>query len=372
MKILHVESGRNLYGGAGQVMYLVRGLGERGIDNVLACPPGSAIADAMAGAGRGWRTVELAMKGDLDLGLVSRLARLIRTEAPDVVHIHSRRGADTMGALAARRAGVPVVLSRRVEHMERWPVLELKLALAHRVVAISRGIYQLLLARGLAPARLSLALDAVDMAAFQRPIPRAQFNRQFGLPAGTIVIGVVAQLTPPKGHTYLIEALPGVLREHPALRVLLFGKGPKEAVLKEQVRSLELEDVVQFCGYRHDIAELIGCFDIMAHPAISEGLGVALLEAASAGVPIVTCGVGGIPEVVIDGVTGRAVPPANPAKLADALRGLLAQPAEARKLAAAALQHVEQHFSLSAMIDGNLAAYRKLLTREGTEQRHGR
>ena len=76
LKILHVEAGRNLYGGAGQVVYLVRGLAARGVDNVLACPQGSAVAEAMGNSGKGWRTVQLRMKGDLDFGLVGRLTKL--------------------------------------------------------------------------------------------------------------------------------------------------------------------------------------------------------------------------------------------------------------------------------------------------------
>ncbi|MEL7447893.1 MAG: glycosyltransferase family 4 protein [Pseudomonadota bacterium] len=361
MKTLHIESGRHLYGGAGQVVYLVRELGKRGIDSVLACPPGSAIADIMRGAGPGWRTVEVPMGGDVDVGLMGRLKELIHTERPDVVHIHSRRGADTFGALAARRSGVPVLLSRRVEHMERWPVLELKLALADRVVAISRGIHGLLLGRGLKADKLGFAPDAVDIPAFQSPMPRTEFDQRFDVAPGVKVIGVVAQLTPPKGHTHLVDALPDVVAANPNVQVLFFGKGPKEAVLREQVSQLGLDAVVRFCGFHDDIAQLLGCFDVLAHPAISEGLGVALLEAASAGVPIVTCAVGGIPEVVIDGETGRAVPPGDAPALAAALNSLLADPELAGRYASAALAHVEENFSLRAMVDGNVAAYHHLL-----------
>ena len=163
-----------------------------------------------------------------------------------------------MGALAARRAGVPVLLSRRVEHMERWPVLELKLALADRVIAISRGINALLLQRGLRENKLVCIRDAVDVQAYQAPMARAAFNRLFDLPNEAIVVGVVAQLTPPKGHTYLLDALPPLVSEFPALRVLLFGRGPKEPQLRQQVQAGGLENVVRFCGYRTDMPALMG------------------------------------------------------------------------------------------------------------------
>ena len=104
MKVLHVESGRYLYGGARQVLYILEGLKARGVDNLLACPPGSDIAKA---AGAAAQVFEVPMAGDADVGLVLRLRRLIQRERPHLVHLHSRRGADLFGGLAAERV-VPV------------------------------------------------------------------------------------------------------------------------------------------------------------------------------------------------------------------------------------------------------------------------
>ena len=89
MKVLHVEAGMNLYGGASQVAWLLQGLQRHGVESVLVCPGGSAIAGKL----QGWsgRIHEIPMSGDLDLGLIWRLKRLIRTERPDIVHLHSRR-----------------------------------------------------------------------------------------------------------------------------------------------------------------------------------------------------------------------------------------------------------------------------------------
>ena len=111
MKVLHVEAGMHLYGGALQVVFLLRGLKARGVDSVLACPTGSAIA---AEAAPHARVVEMKMSGDADVGLTGRLRALIRAERPDVVHLHSRRGSDLWGALAGKLEGVPEVLIPRL------------------------------------------------------------------------------------------------------------------------------------------------------------------------------------------------------------------------------------------------------------------
>ncbi len=100
MHVLHLESGQRLYGGARQVLYLIDGLADQGVDSTLVCPVGSEIA--VAGKSLGLPVRELPMHGALDLGFILRFRRLIGQLEPDVIHVHSRRGGDTMGGLAAR------------------------------------------------------------------------------------------------------------------------------------------------------------------------------------------------------------------------------------------------------------------------------
>ena len=121
MRLLHLEAGKHLYGGALQVLLLVEGLERRGIQNLLVVPKGSEVAEEAARRGLPVQTVPMA--GEADLLFPVRFFRLIRSAAPDLVHLHSRRGADTLGALGARWAGVPVVLTRRVDNPEpSWAV----------------------------------------------------------------------------------------------------------------------------------------------------------------------------------------------------------------------------------------------------------
>ncbi|MGV3742052.1 MAG: glycosyltransferase, partial [Burkholderiaceae bacterium] len=143
MRILHVEAGKHYYGGARQVAYIVEGLAGRGVDNILACPVNAEIANAV---GASAKIHEISMHGDADAGMAFRLAKLIRAEKPDLVHLHSRRGADLWGGVAARMAGVPCVLSRRVDNPEaRW-LVALKYRLYDHVITISEGIRDVLLA----------------------------------------------------------------------------------------------------------------------------------------------------------------------------------------------------------------------------------
>jgi glycosyltransferase involved in cell wall biosynthesis len=358
VKVLHVEGGSNLYGGARQVLYLLEGLQRRQIRNVLACRPHSAISQL---AGRFAEVRPIPMGGDLDLTLVPRLYRLIRAERPDVVHLHSRIGADVMGGIACRLAGVPVVHSRRQDNPEpRW-VVALKYRLHDRVIAISEGIAGVLLAEGLAPAKVRCVRSAVAPEADQRPCDRAWFARQLSVPEHSRVVGVVAQLIPRKGHDLLLDALPSLLPTFPDLHVVFFGKGPREAELRATIVRLGLEGRVRLAGFRTDLPRILPCLALVVHPALMEGLGVSLLQAATAAVPIVASRAGGIPEAVRDGVNGLLVPPGDAGALAEAMGRLLGDPALARAMGEAGRRLMQEEFSVDAMVEGNLRVYREVL-----------
>ena len=358
MRVLHVEAGRHLYGGAQQVVYLLRGLVARGVSNQLACPRGSAIAGA---AGPFAEIHAMPMGGDLDLTLVIRLLRLIRRCRPDIVHLHSRAGADLLGGLAARLAGVPAVCSRRVDNPERRCWAALKYRLHDRVIAISDGIGQVLLASGLPPEKLRVVRSAIDCGLFEPPCERSRVCARLGAPVQSRLLGVVAQLIPRKGHRFLIHALPALTQDFPDLCMVFFGQGPEEAALRAQVVAARLDDRVLFVGFRDDLPEILPCLELLVHPALMEGLGVSLLQAACAGVPVVASAVGGIPEAVRDGVNGLLVPPGDTAALAAAIKQLLADPALAARLGQNGQRLVREEFSVETMVDGNLAVYREML-----------
>ena len=358
MKILHVEAGKHLYGGARQVLYIAEGLATRGVDNLLACPSGSEMSRQQPA---GVRVLPMKMGGDGDIGLALRLARLIRAEKPDLVHLHSRRGADTWGGLAAKLAGVPCVLSRRVDNPESRLAVAIKYRLYDHVITISEGIRQVLLGEGLAPGKVSCVRSAVDATPYLVPVEGAAFRAEFGLPADALVAGVVAQLIPRKGHRYLLAALPGLLQRYPALQVLIFGQGPLEAELRAEVAKHGLADVVHFTGFRHDLARWIGGLDMLVHPADMEGLGVSLLQASAAGVPIITSRAGGLPEAVQDEVTGILCPPGDVPALTAAVARLAADPALRRRFGAAGRARILAEFSIAGMVEGNLNIYRQVL-----------
>ncbi len=357
MRVLHVEGGRNFYGGAHQILLLMEGLKARGIENVLACRIGSDLAKVAAPLAE---VHAIRMEGDLDVGLIRRLYQVIRLSQPDILHLHSRIGADVMGGIAGRLAGIPVIHSRRQDNPESRIAVALKYRLHDRVVAISEAIGRVLRSEGLPAEKLRCVLDAVEITPRVDEPDRAWFRKALSIPDGAPVLGVIAQLIHRKGHAVLLEAMPQIIEQHPDVRVFFFGKGPLDEALSASICAQGLEQNVILAGFRNDLDRILPCLDVVVHPALREGMGVSLLQASLAQVPIVATAVGGIPEAVQEGVTGLLVPPQDPVSLAAAILQLLADPALRLQFGRDGRAWVEHGFSADRMVDGNLAVYREL------------
>jgi glycosyltransferase involved in cell wall biosynthesis len=358
VKVLHVETGRNLYGGALQVVHLINGLKNRGVSNILVCTAGSPMEQGARGADR---VYPLPMAGDLDIRFIWRLRRIIKRERPDILHLHSRRGADTLGGVAAKLSRAKSVLSRRVDNPEHPLVARLKYALYDRVITISEGIGEVLIKEGVPGGKIDCVHSAVDAGLYTGKCDGEWFRKEFGMPSRFRTVGMVAQFIERKGHRYLLSAVPDVLNSMPQVKFVFFGKGPLEEKLRGLCRSLNIDDSVRFAGFREDLERVLPCLDVLVHPAEMEGLGVSLLQAAASGVPVVATRVGGIPEIVRDGVNGLLIPPRNPEAISEAVIKLLGDPERARAMGAEGRRIVREEFSIEAMVEGNLKVYEKLL-----------
>ena len=359
MKVLHVETGRHFLGGPQQVIYLIDALNEQGVENILVCPPDSGI-DTVARQ-HGIRVQNLFCAGDLDLPFAYRLTQFIRQEEPDIVHCHSRRGADVLGGLAASFADVPAVVSRRVDNTELSLVAGLRYRPFRKAIAISEAIAAVLRERGIEDFRLDVIRSAVDAAAFAEPADCAAFRHEFGIPDDAFTIAAAGQLIPRKGHRHLLQAMSSLHRKYPQLRLVIFGEGYLNNQLREQAASLGLGGTVQFAGFREDLDGLVGCFDLFVHPASAEGLSVAVMKASAAGLAVVACDAGGVSEVVADGSTGILVPPDDAEALGEAIARLIDDQPLRESFGAAGRERMQNEFSIATMAAAHLALYDSLI-----------
>ncbi len=358
MKIVHVETGRHFYGGAQQVIWLVEGLLAAGVECELVCPPNSDIANTATNVGI--NVVEIACAGDHDIRFMWRLRKFLRESKPDLVHCHSRRGADFWGGRAAYSAGIPAILSRRVDNLESSQLSRLRYKSFRKIIAISDNIASVLNDAGMHSDRIVVIRDAVDVDSLNQKVDDDVLSRHFDIKNNHFAIAVVAQLIRRKGHRFLFDVLPGLLIKNPGIKVVVFGVGPEEEQLRALVRRLGLSGEVKFAGFRLDLDEFLGGFDLLVHPAEKEGLGVAMLKGASAGLPVIAFDVAGAKEAVAHGTTGVLIPAGDVESLQKAIELMIDEPEMRRSFGEAGRQCMRDEFSVRAMVESHIELYDRL------------
>ncbi len=359
VKIVHVETGRHFYGGAQQVIWLIKGLAARGVENLLVCPPDSAIDSVARSASI--PVQNLSCVGDPDLRFAWQLRKLARRENPDVVHCHSRRGADFLGGQALLRTGIPAVLSRRVDHPESGWLARWRFWPFRKVIAISGNIADVLKDGGLDPQRLVTIRSAIDAGSINATPDCDAFRKEFEIDDGDFVIAMIAQFIPRKGHRFLFDVLPNLRDDYPNIRVLLFGSGPQETQLRALAMTMNLYGTLQFAGFREDLDDYLACIDLLVHPAVQEGLGVAMLKAAAAGVPVLAFDNAGSREAVVHGKTGVLVPSEDVATLQRAIAVLIDETEMRIEFGKAGRERMKDKFSVETMVERHIELYESVI-----------
>ena len=231
------------------------------------------------------------------------------------------------------------------------------------VVAISSAVESELVGHvGLHPGRVTRVASAVDTGRYRpEPSARTRLEEAFGIPPESRIVGVIAQLIPRKGHALLLDCLPDVIARHPEIRVLFFGRGPLERALRRQIAERSLGNRVQLTGFRDDLAELLPGLDLLVHPALREGLGVAVLEAMSASVPVVASDAGGIPDIVEHERSGLLFAAGGHGGLRHGMLRLLGDEALRQSLGRAGRERVATEFSIRRMSRRYVEVYNRVL-----------
>lgn len=361
-RILHLELGGRLLGGSMQAFYLLREMTRAGYQTALACAAGSPLHQMCKQAGITHYPVEFA--GDADPSLLPKLRRIFKDFKPHLIHIHSRKGADTWGALAARLfTDARVVIARRVDDPLKHSLFNrLRFGwLCDHIVAVSKGIVAELIRGGVEAGKISQVYSAIQAADYQIEADPLAVKQELAIAEDAKVVAVISQLIMRKGHRFLFQAAPAILAAHPATQFLILGEGELRDKLAQQVAELGIGSHVIFAGYRKDIGHILNAVDVLVHPATMEGFANVAMQAMAAEVPVVSSNVGGMPEVVRDDINGLLVPPGDPAALAIAVNSLLGDAALCRRLGENGRRIVETEFTVAAMVKGNLDVYNKLL-----------
>ena len=349
-----------VHGGVEEVVLALLRRLDPGEFRLAVAAPGPLL-DAFSAGLAGVRVDAEAIAADTRGGL-ARLAGFTRRFRPDVVNPHLFRST-AVAAPLARWHGARVVETYHGREGWRRGFLADRLVgrLVDRVIAVSEAARAFLIrGKGYPAAKITVVPNGRDLAVFRPGSARAAARKELGLDRTAPTVGVVGRLEPQKGHAYLLDAWPAVMREFPDARLLLVGDGGLRGALRAQARARGVADSVIFAGFRADVPRMLDALDILCLPSLYEGMPLTAIEGAAMALPIVATAVDGTPEVVREGRTGRLVPPADPPALARALLDLLRDPDGARRMGQAARDRACLRFDLDRQVAATARVYRSV------------
>lgn len=312
-----------------------------------------------------------------DRAAFRRLRALAAERQIELVHSHLTFSA-MWGSALSRLTGVPSIASLHVTPFatrQFFPTLRHRLATdardwlmrkmlarwSSRVVTVSESLRQTYLAppAGLPPSKVEVIHNGIELAKFARDrhATRAELERAFDIPASAPIAVTVAVLRPAKGIEVLLEAV----RHIPGACFLIIGDGPSRGDFERLAATLGVTDRIRWAGYRTDVHTLLAGADLFVHPSLTDAFPTVLLEAAAAGLPVVSSNVGGIPEIVLPGQTGRLIPPGDAAVLAASISNVLADRAALRAMGERAREHAMRNFSVDGWVERMTALYDEVL-----------
>jgi glycosyltransferase involved in cell wall biosynthesis len=301
----------------------------------------------------GVRTLSLDRGSKLDLLAWRPLVSVLRRERIDILHAH-KFGSNLWGAVIGRLARVPVVIA----HEQSWASARYSFAgprlrafldrnvigrLADAFIAVSEADKQRMIdLEGVPSDRIRVLFNAIPA---QEPTG-ADVRAELGIAPGAPVVATVCQLRAEKALDLLVDAAGELVGEFADLRVLIAGDGQEEAALREQIHARGLEETVKLLGTRRDVPDLLAAVDVAVCCSDFEGTPLSVMEYMAAGKPVVATRVGGLPEMIDDGVHGLLFEKQNAHELARALARLLRDREERQRMGEHARERQRERFDL--------------------------
>ena len=381
IRVLHIHTLPVISGSGLNTFLTMRGLQKKGYETALACAPGGKLNSLVSG--HGMRVIPIKnlvqpLHPLKDSFAVLDLAFFLKKNFYHIVHTHNSK-AGFVGRLAAKVARIPVIvhtvhgfsfhdqeppwrqwLFRKMERLaSRW---------CDQLIFISQPLMTWALREGIGDkGKMTRIYSGIQLDRFQ-PVSeqeKVDLRRKWGLGPEDAVVGMVSKLWDGKGHALLLDAFQGVRKTRSEAKLVIVGEGYLLKDLRKRVDLYGMNGSVLFTGFQADVAPLIATFDVAVLPSLFEGMGRVLLEAMAMGKPVVASRVGGIPDLVEQGVNGYLVRPGQKEELKEAILRILNDRSLALNMGQAGRRKIKGEFDALAMVDAIERLYRRLLSGKG-------
>lgn len=377
MKILLLTSHLDMGGISMYIVNLSRYLKKLGHE-VVVVSGGGSLEEKLAS--NGINSVVMDIRTKFEFGLKTwkallPLKKLIEAEGIDIVHSQTRV-TNVIGSLLDLFTGVPHVatchgsfkhkrLSRRV--FPCW---------GRQTVAISSSVAEHLTRDlGVAAGNVHRIYNGIETDKYSSKTPglsARDLRNDIGLDDRRPVIGTVGRISPVKGHRYLIDAFDILIKKGVDAQLLIVGNGPDEGTLKKLAARLPAADRIFIDPGKAAIVDYLSIFDVYCMPSVDEGFGLSLVEAMAAGRPCVASDIGGLSEIITDGIDGLLVPACDPGALAKAVKRLLEDPVLRERIASAGRERALKDFNIEKCVSGTVEVYEKAVSEAYLRQRSRR
>ncbi|MEL6822549.1 MAG: glycosyltransferase [Calditrichota bacterium] len=363
MRVLHLSTASTWRGGEQQLAYLLEELRQENVQQFVLCRKNSAMQAFCEE--KGFRFFAANKSSSIDPRYSRSCAVYVRRFEPHIVHAHDSHAHSL--ALYSRlfwRPSLRLVVSRRVDFpvgnglAARWKYSNSEV---RRILCVSGAIQQVM-SESVDPSMLDVVYSGIDMQRMSAE-PDGRLRKLAAVPPKTKLVGNVAALAPHKDYPTFLKTAAAVVESGKDVHFFIIGKGELEDEMKSFADNLGIGRRVTFCGFRDDIPTILPELDVFLITSETEGLGTSILDAFACEVPVVATAAGGIPELVIDNVTGLLCKVKHSTELAKAIIAILDKPKEADLYTKNALKHLEG-FKRSATAAKTLSIYKNILKQE--------
>ncbi|HLJ56224.1 MAG TPA: glycosyltransferase family 4 protein [Chthonomonadaceae bacterium] len=357
-------------GSTNHVLMLTRGLVRRGHTVTVLGPSGHDFSEHVEECGGRWLDADFRVRPFV--GRVQSYAQFVRAADIDLIHAHMTRAA-YCAVVLGRITNRPVAAS---VHITTHDFVYRKLVPFgnNRVVAVSDYLRKEIEAQGVPGKHIATVHNGTDFdvcpasdcsaeaASAANCEDRRALLEEWSLPSDSELVGLVGHAGGPKGYDLLVRAARSIAASRPRARFVFAGYVPPdvEASLADLARSEGVTHLLRFIGHRTDVPRIMRALDVLTMPSENEAFGMAIIEAMACSKPVVGTLVGGIPEVIADGVTGLLIE-RDPCALSAAVISLLSDPFRRMAMGAAGLERVRAHFTADAMTCSMEAMYEDML-----------